>query len=317
MWLATRTPTWTSITRRSPACHHTHTLCDHPPERTTYYNWVGILLPLRTAYHYWLVHRATLQPKNRQTQRIQGRGKGGQKKAATNALLEIDSRRQQYTSNMLHVRENTVINYYSILIIVVGRKLHNQQRQKNHAIIELVSTLAITSLALTVLPTPQSHNLYTYIHTLLYYYYYSDPQPTKMAGNARTIDADDAAYCLAAYRSWLFATTQEQMRHLDQSVTTKTTTATSKTKISDQQVSSAPGGVVVVMVQSSPSSSPSSLSSLSSTRSLAYNNSSSSSEILPVSATILEQDTAPPPPPPPTTTTSTTTAGQNHLFPAT
>lgn len=108
---------------------HTHTL-DHPPERTTYYNWVGIFLPLRTAYHYWLVHRATLQPKNRQTQRMQGRGKGGKKKAATNALLEIDSRRQQYTSNMLYVRENTVINYYSILIIVVGRKLHNQQQNK-------------------------------------------------------------------------------------------------------------------------------------------------------------------------------------------
>lgn len=112
---------------------HTHTLCDHPPERTTYYNWVGRLLPLRTAYHYWLVHRATLQPKNRQTQRMQGRGKGGgQKKAATNALLEIDSRRQQYTSNMLHARENTVINYYSILIIVVGRKLHNEKKPRYH-----------------------------------------------------------------------------------------------------------------------------------------------------------------------------------------
>lgn len=97
MWLATRTPTWTSITRRSPACYqssHTHTL-DHPPERTPYYNWIGIFLPLRTAYHYWLVHRATLQPKNRQTQRMQGRGRGGgQERAATNALLEIDSRRQ-------------------------------------------------------------------------------------------------------------------------------------------------------------------------------------------------------------------------------
>lgn len=140
---------------------HTHSLIT-PPERTTYYNWVGIFLPLRTAYHYWLVHRATLQPKNRQTQRMQGRGKGGQKKAATNALLEIDSRRQQYTSNMLYVRENTVINYYSILIIVVGRKLHNQQQKQNDAIIELVSTLAITSLTLTVPPTPQSHtNLYT------------------------------------------------------------------------------------------------------------------------------------------------------------
>lgn len=83
MWLATRTPTWTSITRRSPACYqssHTHSLFDHPPERTPYYNWVGILLPLRTAYHYWLVHRATLQPKNRQTQRMQGRGKGGKKR---------------------------------------------------------------------------------------------------------------------------------------------------------------------------------------------------------------------------------------------
>lgn len=138
----------------------THTLfVTTPPERTTYYNWVGIFLLLRTAYHYWLVHRATLQPKNRQTQRMQGRGKGGKKKAATNALLETDSRRQQYTSNMLYVRENTVINYYSILIIVVGRKLHNE---KNDAIIELVSTLAITSLTLTVPPTPQSHtNLYT------------------------------------------------------------------------------------------------------------------------------------------------------------
>lgn len=133
-----------------------------------------------------------------------------------------------------------------------------------------------------------------------------------MAGNARTIDADEAAYCLAAYRSWLFATTQEQMRHLDQSVTTKTTTTTtttSKTKISDQQVSSAPGGVVVVMVQSSSPSS--SLSSSLSTRSLAYNDSSSSSsssKILPVSAAILEQDTA--------TSTIPTTAGQNPLFPA-
>lgn len=247
---------------------------------------------------------------------MQGRGKGGKKKAATNALLEIDSRRQQYTSNMLYVRENTVINYYSILIIVVGRKLHNE---KNHAIIELVSTLAITSLTLTVPPTPQSHtNLYTHTHTLSTTIRILNQQ--KMAGNARTIDADEAAYCLAAYRSWLFATTQEQMRHLDQSVTTKTTTTTttttSKTKISDGQVSSAPGGVVVVMVQSSPSSSSPSSSSSLSTRSLAYNNSSSSSsEILPISAAnaILEQDTATTPPP---TITPTTTAGQNHLFPA-
>lgn len=131
MWLATRNTNMdfyhTTLSRLSS---HTHTLCDHPPERTTYYNWVGRLLLLRTAYHYWLVHRATLQPKNRQTQRLQGRGKGGQKKAATNALLEIDSRRQQYTSNMLYALKNTVINYYSILIIVVGRKLHNQQQNK-------------------------------------------------------------------------------------------------------------------------------------------------------------------------------------------
>lgn len=84
-----------------------------------------------------------------------------------------------------------------------------------------------------------------------------------MAGDARAIDADDAAYCLAAYRSWLFATTQEQMRHLDQSVTTKTTTTTTMTKISDLQVSSAPGGVVVVMLQSSPLSSLSSVDQVS------------------------------------------------------
>lgn len=322
MWLATRNTNMdfyhTTLSRLSPVI--THTLCDHPPERTTYYNWVGRFLPLRTAYHYWLVHRATLQPKSSDSTDA-GEGEGGQKKAATNALLEIDSRRQQYTSNMLHARENTVTNYYSILIIVVGRKLHNQQQKQNDAIIELVSTLAITSLTLTVPPTPQSHNLYTHTHTILTTTRILNQQ---MAGHARTIDADDAAYCLAAYRSWLFATTQEQMRHLDQSVTTKTTTttskATSKTKISDQQVSSAPGGVVVVMVQSSPSPSPlSSLSSLSSTRSLAYNNSSSSSsssEISPVSAAnaILEQDTATPPPP--TTLTTTTTAGQNPLFPA-
>lgn len=34
MWLATRTPTWTSITRRSPACYqssHTHTHSGPPP----------------------------------------------------------------------------------------------------------------------------------------------------------------------------------------------------------------------------------------------------------------------------------------------
>lgn len=81
MWLATRTTNMdfyhTTLSRLSS---HTHTLCDHPPERTPYYNWVGRFLPLRTAYHYWLVHRATLQPKNRQTQRMQGRGKGGKKR---------------------------------------------------------------------------------------------------------------------------------------------------------------------------------------------------------------------------------------------
>lgn len=82
MWLATRTPTnmdfyHTTLSRLSS---HILLSLDHPPERTTYYNWVGIFLPLRTAYHYWLVHRATLQPKNRQTQRMQGRGKGGAKK---------------------------------------------------------------------------------------------------------------------------------------------------------------------------------------------------------------------------------------------
>lgn len=85
MWLATRTPTWTSITRRSPACYqsshtHTHSL-DYPPERTPYYNWVGILLPLRTAYHYWLVHRATLQPKkpSDSTDAGEGEGRGAKK----------------------------------------------------------------------------------------------------------------------------------------------------------------------------------------------------------------------------------------------
>lgn len=83
MWLATRTPTWTSITRRSPACYqssHTHTLLDHPPERTTYYNWIGILLPLRTAYHYWLVHRARCSQKTVRLNGCRGGGRGGKKR---------------------------------------------------------------------------------------------------------------------------------------------------------------------------------------------------------------------------------------------
>lgn len=41
MWLATRTPTWTSITRRSPACHHTHTLFVTTPPRAHYILQLG------------------------------------------------------------------------------------------------------------------------------------------------------------------------------------------------------------------------------------------------------------------------------------
>lgn len=130
MWLATRNTNMdfyhTTLSRLS-SHKHTHWTTPQSALHTT----TGLV-----DYYLYALHTITglytelTAAKNPSDSTDAGEGEGGQKKAATNALLEIDSRRQQYTSNMLYALENTVINYYSILIIIVGRKLIINNKNK-------------------------------------------------------------------------------------------------------------------------------------------------------------------------------------------
>lgn len=127
MWLATRNTNMDFISHDALPLVITHTLFVTTPPRAHYI--LQLVWYILTSTHCIPLlactpsHAAAKKPSD-STDAGEGEGEGKKRPQMT------DSRRQQYTSNMLYVRENTVINYYSILIIVVGRKLHNQQRTK-------------------------------------------------------------------------------------------------------------------------------------------------------------------------------------------
>lgn len=78
MWLATRTPTWTSITRRSPACYqssHTHTLSFTTPQ-SALHTTTGLVY-----YYLYALHTITglyTEPRcSQKTVRLNGCRGGG------------------------------------------------------------------------------------------------------------------------------------------------------------------------------------------------------------------------------------------------
>lgn len=85
----------TTLSRLLSVITHTHTLLTTPQSalHTTTGLVYSYLYALHTITGLYTEHTAAKKPSD-STDAGEGEGGGGQKKAATNALLEIDSRRQ-------------------------------------------------------------------------------------------------------------------------------------------------------------------------------------------------------------------------------